>query len=84
MPRPACADLNPSIVCLNDGHFRHLRPWRGSGLAMPVFSMRTKNSVGCGEFLDIKAMVTFVAACGMHVLQVCNTSFANSYFSNIQ
>lgn len=65
------ADPVPSVVYLNDGHFCHLRPWRGSGLAIPVFSMRTKDSVGCGEFLDIKTMVKFVAACGMHVLQVC-------------
>eukprot|EP00892_Ulva_mutabilis_P010973 jgi/Ulvmu1/8248/UM041_0059.1 len=63
-------DPVPSVVCLNDGQFCHARPWRGSGLAVPVFSMRTKDSVGCGEFLDIKRMVSFVAACGMHVLQV--------------
>lgn len=44
--------------------------WRGSGLAMPVFSIRTQASIGCGEFQDIKAMVDFVAATGMRVLQV--------------
>lgn len=69
------ADPVPAVLCLNDGHFCHLRPWRGSGLAIPVFSMRTKKSVGCGEFLDIKSMVKFVAACGMHVLQVCHLIF---------
>lgn len=66
----AAADPVPSLVFLNDGQFCHAQPWRGSGLAMPVFSMRTKKSVGCGEFLDLKSMVKFVAACGMRVLQV--------------
>jgi hypothetical protein len=60
-----------SVLYLNDGHFRHKKPWRGAGLAIPVFSIRTKDSVGCGDFIDVKKMVDFVAACGMHVLQVC-------------
>lgn len=59
-----------SVLYLSDGHFRHRKPWRGSGLAIPVFSMRTKDSVGCGDFLDLMKMVDFVSACGMHVLQV--------------
>jgi hypothetical protein len=46
--------------------------WRGTGLAMPVFSMRSQSSIGCGDFSDIKKMVDFVAAAGMCVLQVCS------------
>lgn len=65
-----CVGQWPSFVRQNDGHFRHRVQWRGSGLAMPVFSMRTQASIGCGEFQDIKAMVDFVAATGMRVLQV--------------
>ena len=59
----------PRFVKKSDGHFRHQAPWRGAGLAVPVFSLRTHNSIGCGEFLDIKLMVDFVAQTGMHVLQ---------------
>ena len=58
------------MVRQNDGHFRHRAPWRGSGLAVPVFSMRTRESVGCGEFRDIRRMVDFVADTGMCILQV--------------
>eukprot|EP00887_Chlorella_sp_A99_P000572 scaffold17.g572.t1 len=29
------------------------RRWRGAGVAVPVFSLRTKDSTGCGEFLDL-------------------------------
>ena len=68
--KDCAADNAVSVLYLSDGHFRHKKPWRGSGLAIPVFSMRTKESVGCGDFMDLKKMVDFVSACGMHVLQV--------------
>ena len=37
--------------------FRRDRPWRGAGLAVPVFSIRTRDSVGCGEFMDLIKLV---------------------------
>ena len=60
---------------LNDGYFKHKSLWRGSGLAVPVFSLRTKESVGCGEFMDLKLMVDFLNSCGIRVLQVRCTLF---------
>lgn len=33
--------------------------WRGAGVAVPVFSLRTHDSVGCGEFLDLLKLVDF-------------------------
>lgn len=48
------------------------RLWRGAGLALPVFSARTHNSVGCGEFLDLMPLVEFADAVGMRLLQVIN------------
>ena len=38
--------------------------WRGSGLAVPVFSLRTRRSVGVGEFLDIKRLVDVCCMAG--------------------
>lgn len=38
--------------------------WRGSGLAVPVFSLRTRHSVGVGEFLDIKRLVDVCCMAG--------------------
>ena len=40
--------------------FRRDKLWRGAGLAVPVFSLRTRDSVGCGEFLDLIKLVDLV------------------------
>jgi 4-alpha-glucanotransferase len=39
-------------------------------MAVPVFSLRSVQSLGCGEFLDICALVDWAVACGLSVLQV--------------
>ena len=45
-------------------------PWRGAGTAIPVFSLRTAESFGVGEFHDIKKMVDWAVATGQNVLQL--------------
>lgn len=42
---------------------------RIAGVAIPVFSLRTEYSSGVGEFEDLKEMVDFAVATGMHVIQ---------------
>ena len=46
------------ISIVHDGfvHFPN-NTWRGSGVAIPVFSLRSKNSFGVGEFSDIRLLV---------------------------
>jgi hypothetical protein len=36
---------------------RHDRFWHGAGIAAPVFSLRSRHSVGMGEFLDLMLLV---------------------------
>ena len=40
------------------------RLWRGAGVAVPVFALRSRRSVGVGEFLDIKLLVDICHASG--------------------
>ena len=54
----------PAMVVQSDGPFRHEHHWRGTGLAVPVFALRTRNSVGVGEFADIKQLADFGSAAG--------------------
>ena len=42
----------------------------GAGLAAPVFSLATEQSVGVGEFLDLIPLVDLTAAAGLHLIQV--------------
>ena len=44
--------------------------WRGAGVAIPVFSLRSKKSFGIGEFSDIPLMVDWVAKTGQNFLQL--------------
>lgn len=44
--------------------------WRGAGIALPVFSLRTSGSAGVGEFTDIPAMIDWMADVGFKVFQV--------------
>ena len=45
-------------------------PYRGAGVAIPVFSIRTEESFGVGEFHDIKKMVDWAVATGQNFIQL--------------
>ncbi len=47
-----------------------LAPWRGVGVSIPIFSLRTERSMGVGDFGDIRNMVDWAADRGMSVLQI--------------
>lgn len=44
--------------------------WRGAGVAIPVFSLRSEESFGIGEFADLKLMVDWAVATGQKIIQV--------------
>ncbi len=45
-------------------------PWRGAGVAIPVFSLRSQRGWGCGDFYDLQAMADWAARVGMSIIQV--------------
>ncbi len=47
-----------------------LAPWRGAGVAIPVFALRSKKSFGVGEFNDLKLMIDWAAATGQSIIQI--------------
>lgn len=57
----------PLLVVRNDSFFRHERRWRGAGVAVPVFSLRTEASVGCGDFADLCPLLDFCRNTGIPV-----------------
>ena len=44
--------------------------WKGAGTAIPVFSIRTEEDFGVGDFAGIKKMVDWLAVTGQRVLQI--------------
>ena len=62
---------NPKgIILQNDRCFRRTQPkWKGAGVAIPVFSLRSENDFGIGEFLDLKLFADWAAATGQKMIQ---------------
>ena len=63
---------NPMCQIVVDG-LRFANPrndWKGAGTAIPVFSIRSEEDFGVGDFLDIKKMVDWCKRTGQKVLQV--------------
>lgn len=46
------------------------KSWKGAGTAIPVFSLRTAEDEGVGDFYDIKKMVDWCLKTGQKILQV--------------
>ena len=58
------------VICQNDRGFRRTQPrWKGAGVAVPVFSLRTEEGFGIGEFQDLKKMADWAAATGQKMIQ---------------
>lgn len=47
-----------------------LTPWRGAGTAIPVFSIRTEEDFGAGDFYDLLKMIDWAASTGQKFLQL--------------
>ncbi len=60
-----------TIVQLSDGFVRiSSNTWKGAGVGLPVFSIRTKDSFGVGDFHDIKLLVDWAQKVGLKLIQV--------------
>lgn len=64
------ADADHVVVC--DEDFRRSADlyFRGAGVAIPVFSLRSEAGCGVGEFADLKAMGDWTASVGLKMLQI--------------
>ncbi|MBX3252811.1 MAG: 4-alpha-glucanotransferase [Chitinophagaceae bacterium] len=60
-----------SVTILHDGflHFNDSR-WRGTGVAIPVFSLRSANGLGVGEFTDICLLADWAKKTGIKLIQL--------------
>ena len=59
------------INILHDGFvFLANNTWKGAGVAIPVFSLRSNNSLGSGEFEDIKLLVDWARETGLKLIQL--------------
>lgn len=57
------------------------RRFRAAGIAVPVFSLRSREGFGIGEFADIKAMADWAARTGFHLLQLLPVNDTTATYS---
>jgi len=56
---------------VHDGFIRlSNNTWKGAGLSIPVFSIRTDKSFGVGEFADLPQLADWAKALGMRMIQI--------------
>jgi 4-alpha-glucanotransferase len=59
------------LTQINDGAARfNFDTWKGAGLAIPVFSLRSERGFGVGEFTDIPRLVDWASATGIRMIQL--------------
>lgn len=58
-------------VILTEEHFRYpVGRWKSAGVAIPVFSLRSQEGCGVGEFTDLKKLVDWSCKTGLRVVQI--------------
>ena len=63
------ADATAARV-FNDEAYHHPDAWRGAGVALPVFAMRSRNGLGVGEFADLKLLTDWAVQADMQLIQI--------------
>jgi 4-alpha-glucanotransferase len=72
-----------SLTIVNDEHFiRTISSWKGAGVAIPVFSLRSEDGFGVGEFNDLKKMVDWAKKTGQHIIQTLPINDTILYHTN--
>jgi 4-alpha-glucanotransferase len=60
-----------NAIVRTDETFRYASGlWRGAGVAIPIFSLRSETGLGIGEFTDLKKMVDWAVETGMKIVQI--------------
>ncbi len=63
--------INDKLTVLHDGFARFPNDtWKGAGVAIPVFSLRSKDSFGVGEFTDLPLLVDWAKKIGLKLVQI--------------
>ncbi|CDF34252.1 Disproportionating Enzyme type 2 [Chondrus crispus] len=80
------AGVAPIVLAPSEASIRFPTNWKGAGVALPVFSIRSATSCGVGEFNDLPKVVDLCVAAGYQLLQLLpindttsNNNFRDSY-----
>jgi 4-alpha-glucanotransferase len=72
-----------ALTVVTDEHFlRTIPSWKATGVAIPVFSLRSEDGFGIGEFNDLKKMVDWAKKTGQRIIQILPINDTILYHSN--
>ncbi len=61
----------PDAVCISDEYAHFPGPlWKGTGVAVPVFSLRSERGLGVGEFADLRLLADWAKQTGVQMIQI--------------
>lgn len=64
------SDVSADLVRTDCMAMQQVPKWKAAGVVMPVFSLRSKESMGIGDFSDLDTFVQWAAETGMKVVQL--------------
>jgi 4-alpha-glucanotransferase len=74
--------LNADLIIVNDRIPQFEVPdFKGAGIAIPVFSLRTENSFGTGEFSDIKLVVDWAEKTRLRIIQTLPVNDTTAFYT---
>lgn len=75
-------DTHGDTVVTDEHFIRTISSWKGSGVAIPVFSLRSEDGCGIGEFNDLKKMVDWAKMTGQKLIQTLPINDTILYHTN--
>ena len=61
---------NETLVISDRYAYFDIPVWKGTGIAIPVFSLKSENSFGVGDFGDLKRMIDWAVSTQQKVIQI--------------
>jgi len=70
--RTLLGDARDGRLTIHHDGFIHLpnNTWKAAGVSIPVFSLRSRDSLGTGEFSDIRLLVDWAKKTGLKLIQI--------------
>ena len=73
-------EIKNSLTILHDGFINYSTTlWRGAGISIPVFSLRSQKSFGVGEFPDIKLLIDWAKNTSIKLVQLLPINDTTAY-----
>ena len=63
-------NTNETLVISDRYAYFDIPVWKGAGIAIPVFSLKSENSFGVGDFGDLKRMIDWAVSTQQKVIQI--------------